>query len=253
MASLKCLVIFCLLHLCVRNIQGQVNPSALAKMIQYFDDNVQPKTKIGTNAQYAIAISVPRYLCTNDQSQIEDVFSREEAQSVKDYITQGQTCVRCSSSQNVIATRPNAKTKEHAEHILLFPTGNSPMDTLLKNTDQNNCVVFYSYNSPCVTKCIRGEDNIFPGLQNWKNVRNEGMNVFVFEDLWKDADKTIADDFKRIDQLVPLYRCASENAMECQNCVNGNTVNPFCLPKKKSILLHLQEMLLSVIELFLEI
>ncbi|XP_073674174.1 uncharacterized protein [Garra rufa] len=248
MVSLKCLIVLCLLHLCVRNIRGQVNPAALAKIIKYFDDNVQPKTTIETNAQYAIAISVPPDLCKNEQSKIENVFSREEAQNVKNVITEGKTCVLCSP--NVIATRPNGKTKEHAEHILLFPPGNSPMDTLLKKTDQNNCVVFYTYNSPCVNKCIKGADNIFPGLKDWKNIR-KGMNVFVFEELWKDVDKNIAEDFKMINELVPLYRCASTNVMECQNCVNGNTVDKFCLPKKKSILLHFQEMYLSMIELFL--
>ncbi|XP_016407667.1 uncharacterized protein LOC107739931 [Sinocyclocheilus rhinocerous] len=251
MASLKCLIILCMLHLCVRNIQGQVNPAALAKMIRYFNDNVQPKTKIGTDAQYAIAISVPQDLCTNEQSHIENVFSREEAQYVKDLITEGRTCVLCSASQNVIATRPNVVTDEHSEHILLFPRGNSPLDTLLKNTDQNNCVVFYSYNSPCVKKCIKSADNIFPGLENWENVRKGGMNVFVFGKLWKDAKKEIANDFLMINKLVPLYRCMSTNVMECQNCVNGNTANPFCLPENKSILLYFQEMLLSMIELYL--
>uniref|UniRef100_A0A8C2EGW5 Transmembrane protein n=1 Tax=Cyprinus carpio TaxID=7962 RepID=A0A8C2EGW5_CYPCA len=251
MASLQCLIVLCMLHLCVQNIQGQVIPAALANMIQYFDNNVQPKTKIGTNAQYAIAISVPQDLCTNQQSHIENVFSREEAQYVKDFITEGQTCVRCSASQNVIATRPNVVTDEHSEHVLLFPPGNSPLDTLLKNTDQNNCVVFYSYNSPCVKKCIKSADNIFPGLENWNKVREGGMNVFVFGNLWKDAKKEIGNDFLMISKLVPLYRCKSTNVMECQNCVNGNTPNDFCLPDNTSILLYFQEMLLSMIELFL--
>ncbi len=100
--------------------------------------SVQPKTKIGTNAQYAMAMS--HDICTNEQSQIENVFSREEAEYVKDIITEGKTCVLCSASSNVIATRPNVVTGENSEHILLFPPGNSPMDTLLNNTDQNNCV-----------------------------------------------------------------------------------------------------------------
>ncbi|XDV32772.1 hypothetical protein PO909_003495, partial [Leuciscus waleckii] len=60
-ASLKCVVVLCLLHLCVQSIQGDVNPAVLAKMIQYFDDNVQPKTK--PDVQYAIAIFVPQSQC----------------------------------------------------------------------------------------------------------------------------------------------------------------------------------------------
>lgn len=100
-------------------------------------------------------------------------------------------------------------------------------------------------------KCIKSADNIFPGLENWKDFRKGGMNVFVFEKLWKDAKKEIANDFLMINELVPLYWCTSKNVMEWQNCVNGNTASLFCLPDTKPILLYFQEMLLSMIELFL--
>uniref|UniRef100_A0A672KI80 Uncharacterized protein n=1 Tax=Sinocyclocheilus grahami TaxID=75366 RepID=A0A672KI80_SINGR len=191
--------------------------------VYYFmSSSVQPKTKIGTNAQYAMAISVPRYLCTNEQSQIENVFSREEAEYVKDIITEGKTCVLCSASSNVIATRPNVVTGENSEHILLFPPGNSPMDTLLNNTDRNNCVVFYSSNTPCVETCVKSTENIFPGLANWTNVRKEGMNVFVFGNLRKYVGKETGNDFLIINLLMPLYRCTSTNVVECQNCLKDD-------------------------------
>ncbi|XP_016317803.1 uncharacterized protein LOC107669886 isoform X1 [Sinocyclocheilus anshuiensis] len=247
-ALLRGLIVLCLLHLCVQSIQGDVSPAALANMIQYFDVNVQPKA----DAQYAIAISVPQDQCTKEGAVIETVFSKEDAKYVKDVITKGEKCVLCTTSSNVIATRPNGTTKEHSEHILLYPLGNSPMDKLLKKTDQNSCVVFYSYNSPCVTKCIQNTDNILDGLSNWKNMRKEGMNVFVFENIWqKDAwRKDMEKDLLQINAEVPLYRCNRKNVMECQKCVEKNTgkVIPFCLPEKKSIFLYFQKMLLSVIK-----
>ncbi|KAL1261200.1 hypothetical protein QQF64_009027 [Cirrhinus molitorella] len=248
MASMRGLIVLWLLHLSVQSIQGDVNPAALAKMIQYFDDNVQPKT----DAQFAIAISVPQEQCTKEDAVIEDVFSKEDAKHVKDVITT-EKCVLCTTAENVIATRPNGTTKEHSEHILLYPLGNSPMDTLLKKADRNSCVVFYSYNSPCVTKCIRSADNILPGLENWKNIRKDGMNVFVFENIWqKDAwRKDMEKDLLKINaDNLPLYRCNRKNEMQCQKCVEKNTgkVIPFCLPEKKSILLYVQKMLLSVIK-----
>ncbi len=45
---------------------------------------VPPKTKIGTNAPYAMAMS--HDICVQTNNQIENVFSREEAEYVKDII-----------------------------------------------------------------------------------------------------------------------------------------------------------------------
>ncbi len=210
--------------------------------------SVQPTTMI--DAHYAIAITVSQDQCTEEQSTIQTVFSREEAEQVRNLLNNKEKCVLCTQSENVIATRPNGATKEHAEHILLYPLGNSPMDKLLNKADQNSCVVFYSYNSPCVTKCILSDDNILPGLANWKN-RREGMNVFIFNKIWqKDTwRKDMATDLLRIHEQVPLSRCARRNVMECQNCVNRNTVIPFCLPERRSVLLYFQKMLLSMIKI----
>ncbi|KAK9961829.1 hypothetical protein ABG768_007229 [Culter alburnus] len=251
MASLKGLVVLCLLHLCVQSIQADVNPAALAKMIQYFDDNVQPKTK--PDVQYAIAITVPQAQCTQEGSDIQTVFSREDAQNVRNILNNGEKCVLCTPSQNVIAARPTQKPREHAEHFLLYPIGNSPMDKLLALADQNSCIVFYSYNSPCVTRCIQSDDNILNGLENWKNIRKEAMNVFVFEKIWQKDEwrKDMEKDLLKIHAQVPLYRCdINNNVMECQNCVEKNTgkVIPFCLPKKKSLLFYFQKTLLSMIK-----
>ncbi|XP_059403025.1 uncharacterized protein LOC132134239 [Carassius carassius] len=249
MAAMKGLIVLCLLQLCVQSIQDDVNPAALANMIQYFDKHVQPTTK--PDVQFAIAIFVPKSQCRDAQSDIRTVFSEQEANHVRTVLTNGQKCVLCTNSQNVIAARPVQKPQEHAEHILLYPLGNSPMDKLLAKTDQNSCIVFYSYNSPCVTKCIQSADNILDGISNWKNIRKDAMNVFVFEKIWqKDVwRKDMAKDLLLIHDKVPLFRCNNTNGMECQNCVERNTENviPFCLPKKKSILLYFQKMLFSMI------
>ncbi|KAG7334918.1 hypothetical protein KOW79_001514 [Hemibagrus wyckioides] len=237
MGSLKGLIVLCLLDLCVQSIQGDVKPAAIAKIIQYFADNVQPQTDKGQPSQYAFAITVPNAQCTSEQSDIQTVFSKKEAEYVKSVISKGDTCILCSQSGLelgiVIATRPNRITKEHSEHILLYPLGNSPMDKLLAKADQNSCIVFYSYNSPCVKKCIKSEDNILDGLSNWKNIRKDAMNVFVFEKIWpKDArKKDMAENLMKIHDQVPLYRCNNTNGMECRNCVEKNTRNviPFCL------------------------
>ncbi|XP_073682014.1 uncharacterized protein [Garra rufa] len=229
------LIVSGIIYLDVQSIESDVNPASLAKIIKYFSTNVQPKTKQGKDTQYAIAISVPRSQCTDEHADIQKVFSKRDATHVKDELSKGQKCLLCTESRNVIAARPNRTTKEHSEHVLLYPVGESPMYMLLEQADQNRCVVFYSYNSPCVHKCIRGQDNILDGLSNWMNKRKEGMNALVFEEIWqKDITKNLQEEFLKMNVVVPLYRCKrTSDGMECQKCVENNNVDTFCLPEKK--------------------
>lgn len=186
-----------------------------------------------TNAQYAIVISVPLDQCINEQSDIQTVFSIEDAELVKEKLNKGEKCFIFTSS-NVIATRPDLKTKKHSENILLYPLGNSPMDKLLAKADQNTCVIFYSYYSPCVKTCIEGKDNILDGLSNWINKRKEGMNIFVFEKIWqKDSNKNLKEQFLKINKIVDLYRCKTiGDVMKCVKCVENGIVDRFCLSDK---------------------
>ncbi|XP_067221095.1 uncharacterized protein [Chanodichthys erythropterus] len=203
-------------------------------MIHYFYDNVQPKTQSQTDAQYAIAIGVPPDQCTKEGSDIQTVFPQKDAKLVKEKLSKGEKCFLCTSS-NVIATRPDPKTKEHSEHILLYPPLKSPMDELLKKTDKDSCVVFSSYNSPCVKTCIQSDDNILAGLSNWINQRKEEINAFVFQEIWqKDKKKDLQEEFLKINAVVPLYRCKkTSNGMACRKCVENTIMDPFCLPEKK--------------------
>uniref|UniRef100_A0A8C1FRE5 Uncharacterized LOC109060409 n=1 Tax=Cyprinus carpio TaxID=7962 RepID=A0A8C1FRE5_CYPCA len=235
---LRGLVIFlCLLHLCVQGNE-EVNTVCLAQMTQYFYDNVQPKTKQGTDAQYALSIYVPPAHCVYSGTKIKNVFDKEDAALVKTLLNKGAKCELCTELKNVIASRPvriDKKRTEHSEHVLLYPVCNSLMDKLLKKARNQSCVVFYSYNSPCVETCLQSADNITEGLRNWINKRKGQMNAFVFQEIWhRDNDRDRQTEFQNIDKIVPLYRCMRiSNAMECRKCVNNNVVDPFCLPQKK--------------------
>lgn len=195
--------------------------------------SVQPQTQKQTNAQYAIAIRVPLELCINGQFDIETVLSRAEAKWIKDMLNNGKKCLNCTSS-NAIATRPDLKTKKHAENVLLYPPGNSPMDKLLEKADENSCIVFYSYNSPCMKTCMNSmsEDNILEGLSNWINKSKAGMNVFVFEKTWqKDSKKDVKEIIKKINDKVVVYRCKTiNNVLKCEKCVVNGNVQDFCVP-----------------------
>ncbi|XP_050958830.1 uncharacterized protein LOC127160213 isoform X2 [Labeo rohita] len=237
---LRGLVIFlCLLHLCVQGIQD-VNTVCLAKMTQYFYDKVQPKTKEGADAQYALSIYLPPAYCVDSKTEIKNKFDNDDAAQVKALLNKGAKCVLCTEPKNVIASRPvliDKKNTEHSEHVLLYPVGKSPMDKLLAKTrEKDSCVVFYSYNSPCVKTCLQSADNILEGLRNWINKRKGKMNAFVFQEIWqKDIDEDLETEFKKIDAIVPLYRCMrnSQQEMKCRKCVDNNVVVSFCLPNRK--------------------
>ncbi|RXN38242.1 hypothetical protein ROHU_001296 [Labeo rohita] len=88
---LRGLVIFlCLLHLCVQGIQD-VNTVCLAKMTQYFYDKVQPKTKNGTDAQYALSIYLPPAHCVDRHANIKNKFDNDEAAQGREKMEQEPT------------------------------------------------------------------------------------------------------------------------------------------------------------------
>ncbi|XP_065138283.1 uncharacterized protein [Paramisgurnus dabryanus] len=235
MVALRGLILVCLLQL---SVQVDVNPAVLAKIIQYFDKNVQPKS----GAQYAIAISLSKEQCTDETFSIKTVFSKEEAKIVKDTINcDSQICELFTDSINVIAARPDLKNpNDHSEYRLLYNKNNgfpdSPMDKLLRNANENSCVVFYTFNSPCVERCIDGNKNILEGLSNWKNKQKEGVNVFVFRNIWHiDLKEDLTQKFQKIDNIVPLYRCHGAEQFNCIKCGDDNhQIQRDCVTKKKS-------------------
>ncbi|XP_042609326.1 uncharacterized protein LOC109070810 isoform X1 [Cyprinus carpio] len=245
-------IILCLLHLHVQSIEG-VNTVCLDKMTQYFYKHVQPKQG-KKDLQYALAIAVHQDQCTNEQSDIQTEFSLTDAANVRNLLIGKQKCELCTSSKNVIASRPIKKKKEeeHSEHVLLYPVGTSLMDNLLEEKSSADCVVFFSYNSPCVKTCLQSDDNIMEGLRNWINKRKAKMNAFVFQDVWQnDKRSVLEEEFKRINAIVPLYRCArTADVMKCQKCVENNVVDSFCLPDKNPVLFLFQEMFTSAFQLW---
>ncbi len=108
----------------------------------------------------------------------------------------------------------------------------------LARAREQSCVVFYSYNSPCVKTCLQSADNIMEGLRNWINKRKDKINAFVFQEIWqKDKDKDLQKEFQNIDKIVPFYRFMRiSNAMECRKCVKNNDMDPFCLLRNKLFL-----------------
>ncbi|RXN11966.1 hypothetical protein ROHU_029835 [Labeo rohita] len=83
------LFIFCLLHLCVQGNHVPVNTEVLAKIIQYFDDKLQPTLHNRPN-QYSVVIRVPYQECT-DKFSLDSVFnSNEVKKEFNDFKTKSQ-------------------------------------------------------------------------------------------------------------------------------------------------------------------
>lgn len=157
---------------------------------------------------------------------------------------------------NLVAARPKGKgTKAvHSERMLLMErVGNTqqiPMEHLIRN-HVDDCVVFYTYNSPCMDYCLNqaGDDNEDNRVKikterNNKKGRNPvpvspavykciiaplerlfkdhtGPRAFVFNEIYvKDNSKQ--DRLKALlplAQVMPLYRC--QKGHPCAFC--GNT------------------------------
>ncbi len=220
----------------------------------FISSSVQPKQG-KQNFQYALAIAFNQDQCTNEQSDIQREFSMEDAKNVRNLLNGKEKCNLCTSSKNVIASRPVPISKnkdEHAEHVLLYPVGSSLMSDLLREKSKAECVVFYSYNSPCVKTCLRGSNNILEGLKNWINIRKYKMNAFVFQDVWQNNKRSdLEQEFVNINTIVPLYRCVrTDNVMECRKCVENGVVDSFCLPEQNLVFVLFQEMFTSTFELW---
>ncbi|XP_039541451.1 uncharacterized protein LOC120488928 [Pimephales promelas] len=238
--SLRMFVFF-LLHLCIQCNNVQVKTDVLAKMIQYFDDKLQP-TNHGIPNQYSVIIRVPYQQCT-EQFSLDSVFNTDEIKNAfNDFKTNGQRrlCEVTQEEVRLAAAKPSwiqmIRETLHSEYVLIYPkdaTNTSPMDKILKMVNDDQCVVLYTYNSPCIEKCIDDVNGtILYGLSNWLNTQTTGIKAFVFQEIWHKDWTLDRDHFKKINDRVPLYRCVKEKSqMKCYKCgdAGSETLNLNCV------------------------
>ncbi|XP_044147277.1 uncharacterized protein LOC122935579 [Bufo gargarizans] len=109
----------------------------------------------------------------------------------------------------------------HSESRLLNPDPEySPISKLLEGTSANDCVVFFSLNSPCVQTCTdpKGKYNIIDKL-NKHNLPTSRAFAYtkVFE---KDKNKPEDEVWKNwgvLDGKMTLLRCSGNNCIKCFN------------------------------------
>nr|XP_023667251.1 uncharacterized protein LOC111843701 [Paramormyrops kingsleyae] len=232
----------------------KVNRETLAKIIQVFESRYKPseQTDSGDGAQYAVAIKVPAEQCMENFD--EKFLSYEDTDTVRnDLMTK-----RLYKGKKMVAARPKGTGSKafHSERVLLMCEDRirtvTPVRVLLNNGDENDCLVFYTYNSPCLDYCLnqkndndqqnreraqkeRGNTNVTPAvkkciLDSLRVLTNHpGPKAFVFSQVYrKDRENTkLASALKEVAEKVPLYKCNTNRCIECLD--NNNNFNNQCL------------------------
>ncbi|XP_041920167.1 uncharacterized protein LOC121684244 [Alosa sapidissima] len=247
-----------LLSLLSSGQSAEVDLKTLAEITRVFQTKYQPsgQTNSGVGVQYAVAINVPANQCGATFSQ--NFLSQEDERTVKRELT----AKKLYQGPQMVAATPKGKShssKIHSERALLMCTdldqAVTPVQNLL-NKDKDGCVVFYTYNSPCLEYCLnpgfdenernrekvgreraerRGETyNLPPAvarciLNSLSMLSNHnGPKAFVFSQVYRnDINKPeLAAALKKVAEQVPLYKCTTNS---CVKCLNNNEINNECL------------------------
>ncbi|XP_038607959.1 uncharacterized protein LOC119932905 [Tachyglossus aculeatus] len=191
--------------------------------------------QFGIQQQYAAAISLPRATCTPDGvKDLNKILTNEELTQMNNVI---KTFGNIYEGKNVVAARARTNIEDktdHAEWRLLAPPGKgqeSVVQRLLTKTyKEESCLVFFTLNSPCVTKCVkRGTYDISPyvlGLFQYVSLRG----AFVFQDIFGPDQKLKPSDlvmgWKNLFP-APVYRC---QMTRCTSCNSKQTQSNPCIP-----------------------
>lgn len=186
-------------------------------------------------SQYAIAINVPKEQCADYVN--NNFLLKYPANNVKNGMSSED---KLYTAEELIAALPKRKGKFniHSESILLRikdKNNEVPMGRLL-NKYSDGCVVFYTFNSPCVQTCTapEGEHSILPALEQlFQNYR--GPRAFVFTDIFPhDKNKSqLKEQLQLVNGKIDLYRCIKNEQneiSECFKCVDNNgNISDSCL------------------------
>ncbi|KAJ8403789.1 hypothetical protein AAFF_G00346570 [Aldrovandia affinis] len=217
---------------------GGIAPDTLARIIQYIEDNYKRVDTDGHELQYAVAINVPSEQCESSFAHNTKNFLRsDDPKNVKNAYGTTESLYQKVGTELIAAgtkliQQKKIKYNKHSESILLNPPENSPTTHLL-NKYKPGCVVFYTFNSPCVDSCINENQpqSILRGLEILG--AHSGPKAFVFKHFWKfDTEKDLKSKFKLLANRLPLYRCVS--GTKCVPCGGDGTseVAAGCLPEK---------------------
>ncbi|XP_036419470.1 uncharacterized protein LOC118803073 [Colossoma macropomum] len=250
-------VLLCLLSLCLRGAEAQlVNQNNLAHIISHIQTQYNPggNRPNNRNPQFAVAINIPRQLCTQrfNFQEFLAALNNDQPNNVRNNLRRngiynGRRMIGATLIEDPNNIDPNTNRHPffHSEYLLLInsnPLGvppNVPLMQDLLNRDPQGCVIFYTYNSPCTRTCLNRyrPRNILTAL-NMIRLR-QGPKAFVYNRVFQrdQGNPQLGASLRRIEGNNNnnrfLYRC-NQNPQQhqhytCRLCFNGATADPNCL------------------------
>ncbi|XP_036412394.1 uncharacterized protein LOC118797221 [Colossoma macropomum] len=199
-------VLLCLLSLCLRGTEADVDQNALARIISKLQKEYSPKQ----GDQFAVAINVPARYCTAGSNLDDGSFLKNDKPDAAKRDMNGVNKLY-QGKELIGALRKSSNNKGfyHSEYLLLREPDpeHSPMKNLL-NKNKDGCVIFYTYNSPCIGTCLHedGDRNILDALYIFTG--HQGPTAFVYNRIFNYDKRNfdLEEYLKKINE-VPLYRC----------------------------------------------
>ena len=243
---------------CVKLGTGSIRFS-FNSFLLFVSPSYQPpgKNDKGVHLQYAVAINVPADQCRSGFTQ-DNFLSKDSAKTVKEDLEHKHLYM---GSQLVAATpkEPGQTNAVHSERALLMceysNDGVTPMQ-YLQNENKDGCVVFYTYNSPCLKLCLNEakDKEAKEAIEKKISLKRRkipslvqkcilgslsvltdhvGPKAFVFsrvyiEDLESEALKAA---LKEVADKVPLYKC---DANSCVKCLDNGQIIEKCLSETET-------------------
>ncbi|XP_036418569.1 uncharacterized protein LOC118802190 [Colossoma macropomum] len=270
---LRAVLLLSLLSSGIRDVEGQrtVDLKALEHIVSVINvhNNKNPSTSAPASGsasapddvQYAMAIRIAKDGCLKETDSANFVSLKEEVSQFKNQLEKKGVYYERNT---IIAARPSERPDRHSEYTLLIEDEGKAIKNLLKDEKgrKDDCVIFYTYNSPCLDTCLDEEKDkakqILYDKQQKKQKQNQNQNqnqgsqslilkciynhlgvlnslqgprAFVFTQIYRnDKNKDInllRTAFKEITKTIPLYQCDNNN--KCRPCEENNA---FCVPDK---------------------
>lgn len=199
--------------------------------------------RVGLEGQFAMAVRIPQKQCEEGGFTLTNYYTAIK-NSIGEQFTGG--IYSAGSPPQIIAARPKGL---HAELRLLqtkykfaiiekqsVPVKTQSVLHKLK-VNKNDCIVFYSFYSPCLDKCMTdsASTSIVDDLLEfdyWPRSQTAFVFNVVYDPSKSDASKLkstkaeVSRAFDFLNGLIPLYRC---NAHYCQWCGRNNVNEHPCL------------------------
>ncbi|XP_067355673.1 uncharacterized protein [Channa argus] len=220
------------------NCFAAVDQNKLATIVKDMLEKYDP-----TKQMFSMAVSIPVKKNTEQDYDIDQVFTTENGNKVKEKILSGGVYKEGRIvAAKVIPRKENKKQYIHAEFRVL-----ENFDTLLNNNYyDHDLLLFYVFGSPCYHKCTNEADkeNILTKLrmiQKWKHYafvftrpfESKNPQMSTTPDQRREALKKLADVSGEANQklgLENIFRCfASNNQMQCISCSTNGEVADACV------------------------